>query len=66
MAFSRTTGRFLDFLRAPDRKPIEIDGLWGLQFGNGVRLGYTNHLYFAAGPEEEEEGLFGKLVPLTP
>jgi hypothetical protein len=40
--------------------------LWGLQFGNGVRLGYTNHLYFAAGPEEEEEGLFGKLVPLTP
>lgn len=66
MAFSRTTGRFLDFLRTPDRKPIEIDGLWGLQFGNGVRLGYTNHLYFAAGPEEEEEGLFGKLVPLTP
>jgi uncharacterized protein (TIGR03118 family) len=66
MAYDLASGRFLDYLRDPAGKPVAIEGLWGLQFGNGVRLGYLNHLYFAAGPEEETQGLFGKLVPVTP
>jgi uncharacterized protein (TIGR03118 family) len=66
MAYDLATGRFLDYLRDPEGKPVAIEGLWGLQYGNGVRLGYLNHLYFAAGPEEETQGLFGKLVPVTP
>lgn len=65
LAFDRTSGDFIDVLRSPAGTPIIIDGLWGLQFGNGVRLGYTNHLYFAAGPNQEADGLFGKLVPLS-
>jgi hypothetical protein len=33
-----------------------------LMFGNGESLGDTNSLYFTAGPEDEKDGLFGKLV----
>jgi hypothetical protein len=33
----------------------------GLQFGNGVSLGEANALYFSAGPNDEVDGLFGKL-----
>ncbi len=43
-----------------------IGGIWGILLGNGVRLGQTNHLYFAAGPNQEEDGIFGKLRPLDP
>ena len=48
---------------ADDRgRPIEIDGLWDLAFGNGASLGASDKLYFAAGPEDETEGLFGSLA----
>jgi uncharacterized protein (TIGR03118 family) len=51
----------LDYVRDASGKKVVIDGLWGLQFGNGASLGEGNHLYFAAGPEKEKQGLFGKL-----
>lgn len=51
----------LDYVRDAKGERIVIDGLWGLQFGNGASLGEANHLYFAAGPNHEEDGLFGKL-----
>ncbi|MFT3683399.1 MAG: TIGR03118 family protein [Phycisphaerales bacterium] len=66
LSFDPETGKFVDYLRAPDGKPVELDGLWDLKWGNGETLGYLNHLYFTAGPEQEEQGLFGKLVPLFP
>lgn len=48
---------------ADDRgRPIEIDGLWDLAFGNGASLGASDKLYFAAGPEDETQGLFGSLA----
>ncbi len=59
--FNQDTGRFVDFLRNPDGDVIALDGLWGLMFGNGVSLGDTNALYFAAGTEGEAAGLFGSL-----
>jgi uncharacterized protein (TIGR03118 family) len=40
---------------------IQIDGLWGLGFGNGGRSGPTNVLYFAAGPDAESNGYFGRI-----
>ena len=43
------------------RKDLVVEGLWGLGFGNGAGSGPTNVLYFAAGPEEETEGYFGKI-----
>jgi uncharacterized protein (TIGR03118 family) len=46
--------------------PVEIDGLWGLAFGDpgaGARAG----LYFAAGPGDETHGLFGVIAaPIPP
>jgi uncharacterized protein (TIGR03118 family) len=51
----------LDYVRDVSGKKVVIDGLWGLQFGNGASLGEANHMYFAAGVEKETEGLFGKL-----
>jgi hypothetical protein len=41
--------------------PVGIDGIWNILFGNGESLGDINALYFAAGPAEEKEALFGKL-----
>ena len=43
------------------QKPVVIDGLWGIGFGNGQNSGPSNVLYFAAGPDEETNGYFGKI-----
>lgn len=60
-AFDDSTGKFVDYLRDQDGAPIEIDGIWNILFGNGESLGDANVLYFAAGPAEEKEALFGAL-----
>ncbi len=44
-----------------DRRDLVIDGLWGIGFGNGASSGPTSTLYFAAGPDEEQNGYFGKV-----
>jgi uncharacterized protein (TIGR03118 family) len=60
-AFDTTTGDFVGNLDDPDGNPINIDGIWGLTFGNGVSLGGSNTLYFTAGTNNEVDGLFGSL-----
>lgn len=60
-AFDKSTGKYIDDLRDKADKPVAIAGLWALQFGNGESLGDSNALYFAAGPEDEVDGLFGSL-----
>lgn len=60
-AFDLSSGTYLDDLRDKADKPVAIAGLWGLQFGNGESLGDSNALYFAAGPADEVDGLFGSL-----
>ncbi|HEY6216265.1 MAG TPA: TIGR03118 family protein [Pyrinomonadaceae bacterium] len=50
--------------------PVQIDGLWALQFGHGTTAssanGLTTTLFFTAGPAHEDHGLFGSLVPVSP
>jgi uncharacterized protein (TIGR03118 family) len=46
-------------LREVEGKKIEVDGLWALGFGNGAASGPRDSLYFTAGPNDEEGGLFG-------
>ena len=41
-------------------KPLNVDGLWALVFGNGSNNAATTSLYFTAGPNMETEGIFGK------
>ncbi len=49
-------------LRTATGKPLSIDGLWGLIPGNGGAGGATNTIYFAAGTNKEQDGLFGSLT----
>jgi uncharacterized protein (TIGR03118 family) len=41
--------------------PLMIDGLWALINGNGGNGGLANRVYFTAGINDEEDGLFGSL-----
>jgi uncharacterized protein (TIGR03118 family) len=59
--YDAVTRRFIDVLRDPQGQPVVIDKLWGIVFGNGESLGDRNALYYAAGPEDEADGLFGSL-----
>ncbi|HEV8694699.1 MAG TPA: TIGR03118 family protein [Lysobacter sp.] len=60
-AFDPVTGVCLGTLRHRDYSPIQIDGLWGIAFGNGFVNQPVNTLFFAAGPDDEEHGLYGRL-----
>jgi len=53
-------------LHAVDGRPIAIDGLWAIAFGNGASAGPQNVLFFTAGPFKEQHGLFGTLVVASP
>ena len=39
---------------------LAIDGLWGIIFGDD-NVGLANNLYFAAGPDDEAHGLYGRI-----
>jgi uncharacterized protein (TIGR03118 family) len=58
-------GIFLGELVSPHGKPISIDGLWSLYFGTfAVSDGDT--LYFTAGPNNQTNGIFGKIQAVSP
>jgi uncharacterized protein (TIGR03118 family) len=63
-AFDPTNGSFLGSLNRRGGGPLVISGLWGLAFGNGSGAGSAGTLYFAAGPNDEADGLFGMVVPV--
>ena len=54
-------GDFLGALRDAHGDAVTIDGLWGLQFGNGV-AGTPDTLFFSAGPDDEAHGLLGTIT----
>jgi uncharacterized protein (TIGR03118 family) len=57
-------GHFKGLLENEHERPVVIDGLWALTFGNGTRAGVPGTLYFTAGPDHETHGLFGSLEPV--
>jgi uncharacterized protein (TIGR03118 family) len=86
-AFDWKSGRFLGALSNDQGNPIQIEGLWGLEFslrsrdgdrddddghhdgdrgdakhGDGERTDGSSVLYFTAGPNGEEDGLFGVIT----
>ncbi len=62
-AFDPQTGEFLGPLLDASGKPIEIDDVWALQFGQGAAAnGPTNQLFFTAGPNNYANGLFGTIT----
>ncbi|NVB78655.1 MAG: TIGR03118 family protein [Kofleriaceae bacterium] len=63
--FDPATGEPLGLLADPQGTPLAVDGLWGMTFGTGGTGGNPDVLYFAAGPNDEANGLFGRIRPVS-
>jgi len=64
-AFDPKSGAFLGPLRDASGKPIEIDGVWAIQFGQGGVAGANgnpNQLFFTAGDNNYGNGIFGVIT----
>ncbi|MFZ0937834.1 MAG: TIGR03118 family protein [Candidatus Sulfotelmatobacter sp.] len=62
-AFNSVTGQFVGTIRNTTGKDIVINQLWGIEFGGGSpKDGFTNELFFTAGPDNNLAGTFGKIV----
>lgn len=62
-AFDPTTGAFLGTLDGTNGLPIADPGLWALDFRTGGTGDDPDALYFTAGINDENDGLFGEIVP---
>jgi uncharacterized protein (TIGR03118 family) len=67
-AFDLSSGDYLGTMQDGKGANISINGLWGLQWGNGGSGGSASTLYFAASPGAgpsgfSQHGLFGSLKP---
>ena len=60
-AFDPVTGASLGTLTNPAGAAIAIDGLWGIAFGNGLNAQPTSTLFYAAGPNDEKNGVYGRI-----
>ncbi len=56
-----THGAFVGQLQSHGH-PVAIEGLWAIGFAPATSTIDQNRLYFTAGPEDEEDGLFGYLI----
>jgi len=62
-AFDPVSGKFRGFLFGDKLdRPLVIEGLWAIAFGNGANAGPLNTLYFTAGIDDEAHGLFGTIT----
>ena len=60
--FNLRTGKFVGTITDGKGQPIVIDQLWGIRFGGGTGInGETSQLFFAAGPNNNNDGLFGMI-----
>lgn len=64
-AFDPKTGEFRGMVRGEHGRPLIIEGLWALSFGNGAGAGPVNTLFFTAGIDDEAHGLFGTITPVN-
>lgn len=62
-AFDGFSYKFKGFVQNPDNSLMTIDGLWSLTFANDGSAGTANTLYFSAGINDENDGLFGTITP---
>lgn len=63
-SFDPDTGNFQGLMRGAHGQPLTIDGLWALGFGNDAGAGSSKTLFFTAGIDDEEHGLFGTITPI--
>jgi uncharacterized protein (TIGR03118 family) len=66
LAFDPVTGKFKGKLEDKTGAPLVIPGLWALSVGNGTAAGGpATSVFFSAGPNNEQDGLFGALTALS-
>ena len=58
-AYGPRSGKFLGSLRDTRGRRLQMDGLWGIAFGNGVLAQESNSLFFTSGPNRGEDGAYG-------
>jgi uncharacterized protein (TIGR03118 family) len=64
--FNTITGRHEGQLLDSTGKALDVDGLWSISFGGDTaRNGLATELFFTAGPNDEHDGLFGKITAVT-
>jgi uncharacterized protein (TIGR03118 family) len=68
-AFNGFTHKFIGFVKNDKGSLMFIDGLWSLTFGNDGDpakngAGPANTLFFTAGINNEQDGLFGTITPI--
>jgi len=62
-AYDLQSGNFRGQLKDADHRVIRLDGLWGMAFGNDLFDQPKGTLFFAAGPDEENHGMYGAITP---
>jgi uncharacterized protein (TIGR03118 family) len=62
-AFNFETGAFLGTIESQQGQPIQNAGLWALAFGTGSQGFNPDTLYFDAGIDNFQHGLFGSITP---
>jgi uncharacterized protein (TIGR03118 family) len=62
-AFNAVSGKLEGTLLDPTGAPVAIGGLWGLSFGgDSMNSGLATELFFTAGANDENDGIFGKIA----
>jgi uncharacterized protein (TIGR03118 family) len=64
-AFDGFTYKFKGFVENADNSRMFIDGIWSLTFANDGTAGTANTMYFSAGINDENDGLFGTITPVN-
>ena len=62
-AYDAASGEFKGQLRGTNHRALQLDGLWGMAFGNDLNNQPKSTLFFAAGPDDETHGVYGSITP---
>jgi uncharacterized protein (TIGR03118 family) len=62
-AYNRHSGKLLGAVRNLKGQALKNDGLWGMQFGNGV-IGTPRTLIIAAGIDDYADGIIAAITPV--
>ncbi|OUL95285.1 TIGR03118 family protein [Paraburkholderia hospita] len=60
-AFDASSGKSMGPLKSSNGGTIIEPGLWGIAFGNNLSNQPSNTLFFTAGPNDEADGVYGRI-----
>ncbi|MBB5502631.1 TIGR03118 family protein [Paraburkholderia sp. MM5384-R2] len=60
-AFNASSGHSMGQINGPNGSPIVEHGVWGIAFGNDLSNQPSSTLFFAAGPNDEADGVYGRI-----